>query len=153
MSKFAKRLTLQQVQDAIRSQAPSDAPRMPAFMDQKPRVRQATRNAHPEADIQAAISLYLHKAHPHILVSASLSGTALKGGMFAMQRHKRQGGTTGWPDLTLILPLGRVIFLEVKSEKGTLSEAQKYIHGKLTALGHSIYVVRSIDDVMAILIK
>jgi len=51
--------------------------------------------------------------------------------------------TPGWPDITLILPGGRVLFIELKAGKGRLSEEQKQMKLQFMALGHEIYEVRS----------
>ena len=64
---------------------------------------------------------------------------------------KTQGLNSGDPDLRLSLPGGRTVFLEVKSDKGRVSEAQMYVHNKLRALGFGVYVVRSIDDVRKVI--
>ena len=49
----------------------------------------------------------------------------------------------GYPDITLALPKGRVVFLELKTKKGYLSKAQKEIRQQLTYLGHEYHVVRT----------
>lgn len=141
-----KKPTRAQINLAMLSQAPSDVT-IPKWATRVPVVREKQRNAHPEADVQVAIVAYLARVHPSILVSASLSGTALKGGMLAMMRAKKAGHLTGLPDLCLICPKGKVIWIEVKSDKGVLSDAQRHIHGKLGGLGHSVFVCRSIDEV------
>lgn len=48
----------------------------------------------------------------------------------------------GWPDVTLILP-GRVLFMELKSGKGRLSQEQKHTQLQFMVLGHQIHEVRS----------
>ncbi len=67
-------------------------------------------------------------------------------------RHGRasnavSGLMRGVPDLCAMLPGGRTLWLEVKTEKGRASEHQIAFHGKMMALGHVCAVVRSVDDV------
>ena len=49
----------------------------------------------------------------------------------------------GWPDITLALPSGRAVFLELKTQKGVLRDKQRLIFNMLKMLGHEVYVVRS----------
>ena len=51
--------------------------------------------------------------------------------------------TPGWPDVVLILPGGRVLFIELKAGKGRLSEEQKQMRLMFMALGHVIHEIRS----------
>jgi hypothetical protein len=53
----------------------------------------------------------------------------------------------GAPDLVVALPGGKVLWLEVKAPSGRVSADQIALHGKLNARGHTVAVVRSIDDV------
>ncbi len=59
-------------------------------------------------------------------------------------------GRRGWPDLTVIGPRG-VAFVEVKTERGVLSELQKVMHERITAAGGKVYVCRTLaqfEDVL-----
>ena len=53
----------------------------------------------------------------------------------------------GIPDIHVILPGGEVVFIELKSEKGKLSPAQKAMLEKLASLGHSTFVARDLQTV------
>ena len=48
-----------------------------------------------------------------------------------------------WLDITLALPLGRVIFLELKERKGVLRDKQRLVFNMLKQLGHEVYIVKS----------
>lgn len=48
----------------------------------------------------------------------------------------------GFPDLLVILPNGRVRFIEAKAERGVVSPAQQHQHSRLRAMGHDVLVVR-----------
>jgi hypothetical protein len=54
-------------------------------------------------------------------------------------------GMTGYPDLIIFLPKGRVLLVELKSEKGKLSDDQKRVFPELEAKGHLIFIVRSFE--------
>jgi VRR-NUC domain len=62
-------------------------------------------------------------------------------------------GKTGSPDLYVFLPNGKTLMIEVKNDKGKLSEGQKEFQEKITNLGHEYIVVRSLDEVIKCLTK
>ena len=49
----------------------------------------------------------------------------------------------GWPDLTIILPWGTVLFIELKAKRGRLSSKQCLLRGMFGYLGHTIHEIRS----------
>ena len=49
----------------------------------------------------------------------------------------------GWPDVTIIMPNAKVLYLELKSASGRLSDEQKQLKLQFMALGHTIHEVRS----------
>ena len=53
----------------------------------------------------------------------------------------------GVSDLVVMLPEGRVVFLEVKNETGKQSEAQKSFEKTCQRLGFEYHLVRSVEDV------
>lgn len=55
----------------------------------------------------------------------------------------RRGPKTGagYPDLTLVRD-GRVLWVEVKTEQGVVSEAQKRWHRRLVAAGGTVHIWR-----------
>lgn len=58
----------------------------------------------------------------------------------------RQGMRAGVPDY-LIVYGGRVSWIELKSKRGSLSEAQKRVHRELRNAGCEVVVARSIAEV------
>ena len=64
---------------------------------------------------------------------------------------KKMGLTPGIPDLVVCLENGRVIFLEVKTAKTGLTGSQPFIHLALQKKGHTVYIVRSVEDVKIVL--
>lgn len=60
-------------------------------------------------------------------------------------------GNPGVPDRIVILPGGRVIFVELKTEVGRLSGLQKYQSSELERRGVDIRVLKGLDQVKAFL--
>lgn len=58
-------------------------------------------------------------------------------------------GTTGVPDRIVILPGGRTIYVELKTEVGRLSEIQKHIHAELRKRGADVRTLYGLDQVKA----
>ena len=56
------------------------------------------------------------------------------------------GAVKGVPDLIVIAPGGKTLFMEVKTPEGRLSPDQKKFAGDLQSMGHQYALVRSIDD-------
>lgn len=75
-------------------------------------------------------------------------------GMIKQNKLKRKGVVTGTPDIQIIWKTDdfvTLIFLEVKTATGTLTEKQEALHKELRQEGHSVSVVRSVDDVERVL--
>ena len=64
---------------------------------------------------------------------------------------KAMGVTPGWPDFEIIIPDGATIRIEMKTDKGVLSKPQEAFHERAKALGHPIYIARSVARVQEIL--
>lgn len=52
----------------------------------------------------------------------------------------------GMPDRVVLLPFGRVVWIELKTTGGVLSEIQKYRHSELRKLGQEVEVVWTIEQ-------
>ncbi len=61
-------------------------------------------------------------------------------------KMKAAGALAGVPDW-IILHQGKTFFLELKSKRGVLSEAQKTFRDKVTAQGFQYHVARSLLEV------
>ena len=59
-------------------------------------------------------------------------------------------GMMGFPDRTILMPGGRVFFLEFKTPTGRVSPQQDYWIERLRALGFVAEVVRSLDEAVSI---
>jgi Holliday junction resolvase len=62
-------------------------------------------------------------------------------------RQRWAGLMPGAPDLVAVKQT-RVVFLEVKTEKGKISEKQSEVHDLLRLHGMEVRVVRGIEDIM-----
>lgn len=58
----------------------------------------------------------------------------------------------GWPDLIAIKG-GVVVFLEIKTPTGRVSELQQVTHRELAAHGAVVEVVRSLEEAQKIILK
>jgi hypothetical protein len=57
----------------------------------------------------------------------------------------------GFPDVCLLLPRGRVGFIEFKTAVGVITALQGTVHARLRGLGFQVAVVRSVDDFQTVL--
>lgn len=109
------------------------------------------KRENPEAAIQRAIVKYLRTILPDALVHHSDNAVRRSGedGRINRMVNAGLGVVTGWPDLTVCLRSGRVLFFEVKAPGGSTSVAQEHVGKKLGEMGHGWAVVRSVDEVRA----
>lgn len=68
----------------------------------------------------------------------------------AQARLSRLGLAAGWPDL-ILLHKGSTFGIELKTQHGRVSPAQRMQHARLRGAGMEIAVCRSVDDVLAAL--
>jgi hypothetical protein len=108
----------------------------------------------PEQRLQRAVADYLAWALlPPAWFTAIAHGARLGDDSTAWLRGGILRGTgtkAGVPDI-LIVHEGRAYFVELKSARGSLSEAQRTTHSALTATGCPVAVCRSLDDVQSML--
>lgn len=54
----------------------------------------------------------------------------------------------GMPDRVLLLPGGRVVWVELKRGKlGRVSAMQTYQHRRLRSLGQEVHLIRTVEDI------
>jgi hypothetical protein len=109
----------------------------------------------PEDALQSSIVAFLERALPSCSYFASIpNGAHLAGDpkrrARAMATLKATGLRPGAPDL-FVVHEGRFLGLEVKTEKGRLQDSQRSAADDITGAGGAYSVVRSIDDVCAVL--
>ena len=64
---------------------------------------------------------------------------------------ERSCRTLGEPDFVILADGGRVLFVECKSRTGKLSPAQAALKHHAEKLGHTVHVVRSLEDFLNLL--
>lgn len=106
-----------------------------------------------ESPIQRGIVTYLRTVIPDGIVHHCRNEIRKRGSDIAIELSwaKRQGAYKGFPDLLVMVPGGRTVFFEVKAPKGYATPEQRALHEKMRDLGHSVAIVRGIDDVRAAL--
>ena len=110
----------------------------------RPKPPSPADNFMKESGIVNAIMSYLQllENQGKLVYQRNNSGAFInpKGNFFKM-------GKRGSPDFYIFLPSGKTIHLEVKNEKGKQNLNQLEFEIRLKQLGHSYYVVRSVDEV------
>lgn len=105
----------------------------------KSKPKRKTKRIKPEKTIQKEILAWL-KANGYLHWRQNSGNIFMPGRMIRL-------GYAGLPDIVVILaPKGRVIGLEVKSEKGTMRPAQEEFAKQLIAAGGRYAIVRSVED-------
>lgn len=96
-----------------------------------------------EIEIQQAFRKRLYYAAPRV------KAVAVPNGMFTTQwaarQAKREGMSSGFPDLICLWPGAGVAFVEFKRPGGSVSENQREWHERLTEMGHRCCVAYSAD--------
>ena len=105
------------------------------------------RRGNPEADIQRAIVRDLRALVPGAIIHHSAN--EVRGGGAKARNQQAilvgMGVHRGFADL-VVLSGGRVLFIEVKSATGRLTEAQEAFRDAVQAEGHAWALCRSSDD-------
>jgi hypothetical protein len=97
-----------------------------------------------EAGLQEAVVRYLRLMLRDCVVYHTPNGG--KRSFKTAKLMKRIGTFSGVFDLTILAPVGRAFFMEIKQGKGRLSEEQEAFRLALIRMGHPYCIVRSLDD-------
>ena len=62
-------------------------------------------------------------------------------------------GQVGWPDRLVVLPGGRVLFVEMKLVGGKATARQVLVHRALRGLGHRVETCSSAAEVVALAVE
>lgn len=65
------------------------------------------------------------------------------------QRLKLEGVQAGVPDLQILLPNGKALFIEMKTKTGTLSASQRELIPKIESLGFKVFVCYGMEDAVS----
>lgn len=96
-----------------------------------------------EARIQTGIVQYL-RLNRYFVFSIP-NGINIPTGV-SRELYHRMGLLSGVSDLCVVLPEGRVMWIEVKTTKGVQSETQRAFEKAITALGYNYQIWRSMND-------
>lgn len=98
-----------------------------------------------EHKFQASLIVYLREnAGPNVLYFSVPNG-GLRNGRVA-QKMKAEGLRPGVADLCFMLPEGRTAWLELKTDKGRLSDTQRGFQAWCAKLGHEWAMARSLEE-------
>lgn len=107
------------------------------------RSKTKRRSRGPEAQLKSAVVDCLRMI-PGVHVLRMNAGVMHVGG--ENDKRRIHLGEVGTPDLLVMLPCGRSLWLELKAPSGTLSPAQAAWHERARKLGHTVHVVRDTRD-------
>jgi len=108
------------------------------------------RRGTPEADLQRAVVQALRFALPRSAIIHHCANEVTDAGPRGAKRQAilvGMGVHPGFADL-MVLCDGRMLFLELKSQKGKLSPDQEAFRDAVMAQGHGWALVRSLDDAL-----
>jgi hypothetical protein len=81
------------------------------------------------------------------VISFAIPNGGLRNQRVAMQL-KAEGLRAGMPDLGFAMEGGRVAWLEMKNQRGALSDMQWGIRRRLESLGHQWAMARSVEEAL-----
>jgi hypothetical protein len=105
------------------------------------RTRAARR--HEETDLQAQVMEFLDLALPPDAVAHHSPGEG-KRTKRAQGELKRSGYKAGWPDIEIVWRNHSNIFIELKSARGVMSDAQRHTQRRLTYCGCVVLMCRTL---------
>lgn len=105
---------------------------------------------HEEDALQIAVITLLESARkPGVIYWHTPNGG--KRNVREAVRFKRMGVLAGVSDLIISLPSGKMVFLELKSRRGRLSDEQKAFMEGMDSHGHMTWVARTLDEATRLL--
>ena len=112
-----------------------------------------THRGTPEADLQRAVVQALRVALPRTAIIHHCANEVTEPGPRGAKRQAilvGMGVHAGFADL-IVISLGRVLFLEVKSQTGRLRKSQEVFRDTVVTQGFGWALVRSVDDALGAL--
>jgi hypothetical protein len=100
-------------------------------MDYGPRHFREDGAVTESRDVTAPLMKALARLFPSLIVQRLHSGRG---------RRRQLLCIPGTPDILVVAPGGRTLWIETKSKGGRLSPAQREMHNKLRAMGHDVRV-------------
>lgn len=103
-----------------------------------------------ESTLQITLISMLRTLYSDYVINLSLNGisipTDIKTKTLIINQMKKEGMEKGMPDLLLYLPNGKVLNMELKTDKGKQSPDQVDVQNRLTKLGHNYYIIRTVYE-------
>jgi len=101
---------------------------------------------HIEHTEQVKLVMWLRAFYPDLMVAAIPNGGARKAKEAI--KLKAEGVLAGMPDLLVAEPSNGFhgLFIEMKTDDGVVSQAQKRVHASLLLKGYAVQVCRSYDE-------
>lgn len=99
---------------------------------------------HQESTLQTQCVKWFKYQYPHLVIYAVPNGGSRN--VREAQRLKSEGVLAGVADLTILLPQGKSLYIEMKVKGNRQTPNQKEFQQKAEALGHKYYVCYSFDD-------
>lgn len=93
-----------------------------------------------EHNIQKSIVRYFRKEYPNYIIFSTNNEACYNNSYFL-----ESGVLQGVSDLVIVLP-NKVLFVELKTEKGVQSKNQKEFQSKLISLGYEYFLIRSLAE-------
>ena len=105
-----------------------------------------------ESTLQITLISMLRTLYSDYVINLSLNGisipTDIKTKTLIINQMKKEGMEKGMPDLLLYLPNGKVLNMELKTDKGKQSADQVDVQQRLTKLGHNYYIIRTVYEAL-----
>ena len=102
-----------------------------------------------ESQLQQMCVRYFRYVYPQYVIYATPNGGSRN--PVEAKRLKAEGVLAGVADLTVLLPNGRIIYIEMKVKGNRQTDNQKAFQQKAEALGYKYYVCYSFDEFKAII--
>ena len=113
--------------------------------DKRKKLKKPKENFQKEAEIQTECVRWFRENYPDYLIWSVPNEAAHS----RWAKFSAMGALSGVADLTVVMP-DRVVFVEMKDHKGEQRDSQKVFEGKVTDMGYSYYVCRSLEDFQSI---
>ena len=99
---------------------------------------------HQESSLQTQCVNWFRYQYPHLVIYAVPNGGSRN--VREAQRLKSEGVLAGVADLTILLPQGKSLYIEMKVKGNRQTPNQKEFQQKAEALGHKYYVCYSFEE-------
>jgi len=104
-----------------------------------------------ESQLQQMCVRYFRYVYPQYVIYATPNG-GFRNSIEA-KRLKEEGVLAGVADLTVLLPHGKILYIEMKVKGNKQTPNQKTFQQKAEALGHTYYVCYSFEEFKDIIEK